>query len=130
GAGDDDLPGRLQLQAERGVEDVGAREPVVDPAPGRAGAGREDVDERGDVVVGDLLAPPDVLDGEGRGADRREVGLRRAVHRLAGGDLDAPPRLHAGLVGPDRAELGTRVPAYHRSPRMRTSPQAATDGAS
>ena len=56
GAGEHDLAREPQLHGERGVEHVARREPVVDPAPGRAGARAEDVDERGDVVVGDGLA--------------------------------------------------------------------------
>ena len=46
-------------------------------------------------------------------ADRLEVGGGRPVHLLAGGDLDAPPRLHARLVGPDRPDLGAGVAIDH-----------------
>ena len=45
----------------------------MDPAPAVARRGAEHVDERGDVVVGDLLALLDGLDGERRGADRLEI---------------------------------------------------------
>ena len=48
----------------------------------------EHVDERGDVVVGDLLALLHGLDRERRAADRLELARSRAIHRLAGGDLD------------------------------------------
>ena len=45
------------LQRERGVDHVARREPVVHPrARGLTDALLHDVDERGDVVVGDLLA--------------------------------------------------------------------------
>ena len=59
------------------------------------------VDEGRHVVVGHALALLDRLDGERRAADRLEVGLGRALHLLARRHLDAPPRLHARLVGPD-----------------------------
>ena len=55
-AGEDELAGRAQLQRERGVQHVGGRQAVVDPAPAGAGRRRQHVDERGDVVIGDLLA--------------------------------------------------------------------------
>ena len=52
-------------------------------------------------------------DGERGGADRLQLGLGRAVHRLAGGNLDAAPRLHARLVGPQGAHLGPGVAIDH-----------------
>jgi hypothetical protein len=108
-----DLAGRADLQRERRVEHVARRQAEVDPAPRVARRRAEDVDEGGDVVVGDRLALLHRRDGEGRRADRFEVGLRRAIHRLAGGDLDAPPRLHPRLVGPEGADLGARVAGDH-----------------
>ena len=102
------------LQRERGVEHVGGRQPVVDPAPAGAGGGGQHVDERGHVVVGDRLALLDRLDGEGRAADRLEVGGRRPVlERLGGRDLDVAPRGHPRLVGPDGAELRPCVAGDH-----------------
>ena len=91
----------------------------MDPAPGRRRPTRaEHVDERGDVVVGDLLALLDRLDGErrARGSPRgpRPVG---PVERLGGGDLDLAPGLHARLVGPDGADLGAGVARDHRERR-------------
>ena len=57
------------LQRERGVDDVARREAVVDPRAGRrADALLHDVDERGDVVIGDLLAFVDRGDVERRRA--------------------------------------------------------------
>src|SRR4051794_9481493 len=113
GAGDDDLARRADLQRERGVEDVGRRQAEVDPAPGRPGARGQHVDERGDVVVGHPLALLDRLHGERRGADRLEVLRVRSGHLLRRGDLDAPPCLHARLVGPDRADLLAGVAVDH-----------------
>jgi hypothetical protein len=52
----DDLARGPQLEGERGVQDVGGGQAEVDPAAGGAGARAQDVDEGGDVVVGDLLA--------------------------------------------------------------------------
>src|SRR3954452_6565659 len=113
GAGDDDLAGGADLERQRGVEHVGRRQPEVDPAARRAGALAEHVDERGDVVVGDALALLDGLDGERRAADRLEVGGGRPRHLLARRDLHAAPRLHARLVGPQRADLRAGVAVDH-----------------
>ena len=49
----------------------------MDPASGGARRGRQHVDERGRVVVGDPLALVDRRDREGRRADRFEL-LRRS----------------------------------------------------
>ena len=47
----------------------------MDPAPVLAHRGGDDVDEGGDVVVGDPLALVDRLDGEGGICPRRRGGL-------------------------------------------------------
>ena len=57
----DELADPPQLQGQPGVEDIARGQSVVDPATGRAGRRREHVDERGRVVVGDLLALVDRL---------------------------------------------------------------------
>ena len=112
---EDRLARSPQLERERRVEHVGGGQPVVDPAPGGPGRFREHVDEGGDVVVGDGLALAHRLDRERRGADGVEVGGAGALlERLGGGDLDVAPRRHPRLVGPDGAELGTRVAGDHR----------------
>ena len=112
--GHDDLARGLQLQRERRVEHVAGRQAEVDPAPGVTGRRAQHVDERGDVVVGDRLALLHRLHRERRGADPLELVLRRAVHRLAGGDLDATPGLHPRFVGPQGADLRARVSVDHR----------------
>ena len=48
---DEQRAGAPQLQREAGVDDVGGRQPVVDPAPRRPGRSRQHVDERRRVVV-------------------------------------------------------------------------------
>ena len=112
-ARDDHLAGPPQLQRERRVEHVRGGQPEVDPAAGRTGRRREHVDERGHVVVGDRLALLDRLDREGRAADRLEVLVGRSVERLRGRHLDVAPGGHAGLVGPERAELRAGVAGDH-----------------
>ncbi len=112
-SGQDDVGDRLQLEGQAGVEDVARGEPVMDPAPGRAGGLGEDVDERRRVMVGDLLALVDCVDRERGVADRLELLGGRAVHLLAGGDLDLAHRLEAGMVGPDLGHRGPRVALDH-----------------
>ena len=78
GAGQHDLARLAQLQRQRRVEHVGGGQAVVDPAPVLADRRGDDVDEGGDVVVGDPLALLDRLDREGGVRPRRLGGLRRA----------------------------------------------------
>ena len=75
-AGDDHVERARHLQRERGVDDVARREAVVDPPAGRrADALLHDVDERGDVVVGDASRV--------RGPRRRRMPRVRAPSRAA-----------------------------------------------
>ena len=72
------------LQRERGVDDVARREPVVHPrAGGLTDARLHDVDERGDVVVGDLLALVHRGDVDPRALAHRARGVGRARRRAA-----------------------------------------------
>ena len=120
GAGEQDRSRLLELQREGGVEDVGGGEAVVDPAAVLADRCGDDVDEGGDVVVGDLLALVDGLDGE-RGV------LAAGARRLLGDDpllrpglrrrqLDLEPALELALLGPDLPDLGAGVAGDHRLP--------------
>ena len=120
GARHDRFARRLQLQRERRVEDVRGGQSEVDPAPRLAGGGGEHVDERSHVVVGRALALVDRRHSERRPADRLQVGLGGAVagaeqerQLLARRHLHLAPRLHACLVGPDRAQLGAGVALDH-----------------
>ena len=64
---EDAIEGARHLERERGVDHVARREPVVHPrARGLADARLHDVDERGDVVIGDALAFVYGLDVETR----------------------------------------------------------------
>ena len=83
GAGDQ-VERPRHLQRERGVDDVARRQAVVHPRPGRrADVFLHDVDERGDVVVGDPLALVDRGDVEA-GALRARLARRRRERRRAG----------------------------------------------
>ena len=86
----------------------------MDPAPRVARRLAQNIDERRDVVVGHPLALVNRFDGERGRADRVQLGIHRSLHRLARSDLDAPPRLHARLVSPQRADLGAGVSRDHR----------------
>jgi hypothetical protein len=108
-----DLPRVAQLQGERRVEHVRGGQPEVDPAARVACGLRQDVDERGHVMVGDLLALLGGFDGERRGADGVQVGGRGPVHLLARGHLDAAPGLHLRLVRPYGADLRAGVARDH-----------------
>ena len=121
GAGDDDLPGPAQLQRQRRVEHVGGGEAVVDPAPVLANRAGDDVDEGGDVVVGDPLALVDRRDRERRVGPRRLGGLARHHALLGPGlgrrQLDLEPGLHLALGRPDLTHLRARVAGNHLPPR-------------
>jgi len=109
----DHLARALELQRQAGVDDVGGRQPIVDPAPGGPRGRRQHVDERRRVVVGDLLALVDGVDGERGRADRVEVVRRGALERLRGGHLDVAHRAEARLVGPYRADFRPGVAGDH-----------------
>ena len=117
--GQDQPRHRLNLEGQAGVEHVGGGQPVVDPAAGRAGRRREDVDEGGGVVVGDLLALVDRLHGEGGGADGVELVRGGAVHLLAGGHLDSPHGVEARVVRPRLAQLPACVAGDQGRRRLR-----------
>jgi len=77
-------------------------------ALGLADVGLHDVDERGDVVVGDLLALVDLSHGEGGPLTDRARRVRR--HHPEGGpglhgqDLDLEPHGESGLVGEEAGD--------------------------
>ena len=73
---------RVIWQRERGVDDVARREPVVHPrAGGLADALLHDVDERGDVVIGDPLAFVDRGDVEAGALADRDRGVASGRRR-------------------------------------------------
>ncbi len=111
---------RAQLQGERRVEHVRGGQAEVDPTPRLVGARGEHVHERSHIVVSCALTLVDCLDAERGSADRLQLSQRRTLavakqawKLLAGGHLDAPPCLHAGLVGPEGAQLGACVAGDH-----------------
>ena len=121
GRGQDAVERPRHLQRERGVDDVARREPVVHPrAGGLPDAFLHDVDERGDVVVGDLLALVHRVDVERR--PRSRTGARVVVGhdaelgpRFDREHLDLEPRAEARLVGEQVGDLGERVAGDHGS---------------
>src|SRR5687768_4577788 len=89
----------------------------MDPASLVADRGGDDVDERGDIVVGGLLALGDRGDVEGgplpaggRGIDGHDPLLGAGLDR---GQLDLEPGRHLALLGPHCAHFGARVARYH-----------------
>ena len=122
GVVEEPLAGGLQLERETRVDDVAARQPEVEVAPLRADGLGDLADEGDDVVVGGPLDLGDALDVDARPVlDRREhVRRDEAARRLhpRDGELDPEHRLEARLVRPDRAHLGERVAADHRTTSM------------
>ena len=78
----DELPGPLNDEGERGIEDVRRREPVVEPATVGAEIRRDGVHERRDVVVRDALS---LRDRAGLGTRARS----RTARALADGTTPA-----------------------------------------
>ena len=98
---DDSAPASLDLQGERGVDDVRRRQPVVDPAAFRAELLGDRVDERGEVVVGRQLDLGDPL--RRRHASRPP---RIAATSSAGTDADlGPASSAASSTSSQRASL-------------------------
>ena len=115
----DDLAGLAQLQRERRVEHVGGGEPVVDPAPVLADRGGDDVDEGGDVVVGDPLALLDRLDRERRRARGTPPPPRAGTTALA------RPRPRSR---PARPRASPRISPLRRDQTAPISGAACSDG--
>ncbi len=130
GAGEHDLARLSELQRQGRVEDVGGGQPVVDPAPVLADRGGDDIDERGDVVVGDPLALVDCLDPERRLLPCRLGRLPRhdALHRprLGCRQLHLQPALQLPLLRPDLTYLRTGIPGDHRATPIGRRPPART----
>ena len=122
-----------QRGAERGVHHVRGGQPEVDEGPGRrADAVLDDVDERGHVVVGDLLAlqhvgHEDLVDGRRLGPARGGILGRHHPDRslrLGGQQLHLEPQAEAGGVGEERRHVGGRVAGNHRTSSSRCSAAA------
>ena len=119
---DQEIGGVAQGPAQRRVHHVRRREAVVDPPAGLADALLDDVDEGGDVVVGDPLALVDgghevVVDDEGGGPAGGGVGRGHHAEgrpRLGGEELDLEPAPEAGGVGEDGRHLRQLVARDHR----------------
>ena len=102
-------PGVLHGERERGVDHVGRRQPVVEPAAFLARPSGDDVDERGDVVVRLAL---DLGDALGRRHDRPLADRR---DRLGGDDADLGPALEGSQLDLEPAPqlLALRPDAAH-----------------
>src|SRR6266540_4552971 len=129
GAGDDggerpldaveDQPaGVLDLERERGVDDVRGRQPVMEPASLRPELLADRVDEGRSVVIGDAL---DLGNALRRRDDRTAPDLGRVVRRnradlgprLQCRELDVEPTPELALVRPDPGHGRTGVPGDH-----------------
>ena len=121
---DQQIDGVGHRPAQRRVDDVGRREPVVDPRSGRLTDRRlHDVDERGHVVIGHRLAFEHRVDE--RGVDRRRrvataggvVGRNDAERGVALGreQLDLEPTGEPRLVRPHRVHLRCGVARDHEA---------------
>ena len=119
--GEDQRAGVADLKRERGVEDVGGRQAVVEPAPLLAETLGDGVDEGGDVVVRARLDLGDALRASERRARsrivvdrlaRHDAGLGPAVQR---GELDLEPAREPRFVRPDRRHGRAGVARNHCS---------------
>ena len=138
---DQQVGGADERRRERGVDDIGRGQPVVDPRTlRRADHLQDDVDEGRDVVVGDRLALGDRGD-EGGVDDRRRARGRRGVlgghdaelgPRLDGEHLHLEPERETRLVGEQRRHLREGVTGITRCPprSRRCSPRARCRGGS
>ncbi len=116
-AGEQQLARLAQDEGQRGVDDVGGRQPVVEPARLRPDLLGHRLGEREHVVVGaplDLARPVDVdARASANGLDRLgrdDAELAPGVER---GELDLEPRLQPSLVAPQRAEGRPGVAVDH-----------------
>ncbi len=108
-----------ELQSEPRVQHVGRSQAEVHPASGRSDRVRDDLHERGHVVLGDALDLRDAIAVERRlRPDLARIGVgdhAEPGERLGDEDLDLEPVPQPGLVGPDGAHLREDVPLDHCS---------------
>ena len=122
GSGDEQAAGVTHRPTQRRVDDVGGRQPVMDPrTSGWPDRRLDDVDEGGHVVVGDSFPFGD--GGDERLVDHR--GARSAGCRLVGRDdpelglglggeqFDLQPPAQPGRIGPHLGHLRERVARDH-----------------
>ena len=115
---DDQPAGVLNLQGERGVDDVGRGEAVVEPAALGADLFGDGVDECCKVVVGRLLDLGNTLrrrNARAR-ADRGDVARRhdpKLCPCVERGQLHVEPARQLALFRPDPAHLRTGVAGDH-----------------
>ena len=117
-AGEDQIPGLADLERERGVDDVGGRQAVVEPAASLVVELLADgVDERGGVVVERRLDLGDALRARRRGGCDGRGGLRGNDAELGPGGgrglLDREPRRKLPLVRPDAGHGRAGVAGNH-----------------
>ena len=122
GRGDQQVARGRERGAQCGIDHVGGREPVVDPARrGLADRVLHHVDEGRHVVIGHLLAlehlrhergvdDRSALAGLGREVVRHDADRCRALHRE---ELDLEPQRESGLIGEQTSDLGKLVAGDH-----------------
>ena len=113
------LPAAIKLHRERRVENVGRGEALVNPARGRAHAGRDVFEKRDDVVIRAFLDLVDLRDRKARALpDFRRVRRRNFAdlgHRFAGEGFDLEPDLEFPLLGPELAHRRAGITINHRA---------------
>ena len=119
---DQQVGGIAQRPAQRRVDHVGRRQPVVDPRRSRrADRSLYDVDERGDVVIGDRLTVEHGLHERLIGDRRLPAAGLRIIDRndpercmtFGGEQLDLEPATETNRVAPHRVHLGRGVARDH-----------------
>ena len=118
--GEDERPRLADLERERGVDDVGGRQAVVEPAPPLVVELLADgVDERGGVVVERRLDLGDALCARRRRGGDGGSRVRGNCSKLGPGGgrglLDREPRRKLPLVRPDAGHGRTGVAGDHCS---------------
>ena len=125
------------LQRERGVEQIGRRQPAMNEPARSADVDGDFLEERDDVVVGALLVLAHFFDIErGLGADdlrvlgRDDADLR---HAFAGEHFNFEPVVELGFFAPKRGHLGPGITGDHRAtmlevPRPKGKGKFRTEG--
>ena len=119
--------GLLDLERERGVDDVRRGEAVVEPAAGRPELLGDGVDEGGRVVVQARFELGDALrvtePSRARRISRNDVGRDRADlgPTFECGELDLEPARQLSLVRPDACHGRSRVAGDHWIESSRTT---------
>jgi hypothetical protein len=119
----DQKVGRIpQLPSQRGVENIGGGQSLMNPAPSRANVGRHIFQKRQNIVTRPLFVFVNLPNIELRFTPNRPgifPGNDSPIrHSLASKDLDLQPARKFSFLGPQRRHFGAGISGNHEADKV------------